>query len=38
MVLLKKPVSNKIVVKYMFQNGSIFDPAGKEGISALTAN
>jgi zinc protease len=38
MVLLQKPVSNKIVVKFMFQNGSISDPVGKEGLTALTAN
>jgi zinc protease len=38
MVLLKKPVSNKIVVKFMFQNGSIADPVGKEGLTALTAS
>lgn len=35
---LKQPVSNKIVIKLMFRNGSISDPEGKEGLTALTAN
>ncbi len=30
--------SNKIVVKLMFHNGSIADPAGKEGLTYMTAN
>lgn len=30
--------SNKIVIKLMFRNGSISDPAGKEGITYATAN
>ena len=29
--------SNKIVIKMMFRNGSVSDPAGKEGLTALTA-
>jgi zinc protease len=37
-VELKLPNSNKVVIKMMFQNGSICDPAGKEGLTALTAN
>lgn len=38
MVILQKPVSNKIVVKFMFHNGSVSDPVGKEGLTALTAS
>lgn len=30
--------SNKIVVKVMFRNGSVTDPVGKEGLTALTAS
>ena len=30
--------SNKIVVKLMFHIGSIADPAGKEGLTFMTAN
>lgn len=37
-VELKQPKSNKIVVKLMFRNGSIADPDGKEGLTALTAS
>ncbi len=33
---LKMPNSNKIVVKLMFRNGSISDPAGKEGLTQMT--
>jgi zinc protease len=33
---LKLPNSNKIVVKLMFRNGSISDPAGKEGLTQMT--
>lgn len=36
-VELKQPMSNKIVIKLMFRNGSITDPAGKEGLTNLTA-
>ena len=32
-VELKMAQSNKIVVKFMFRNGSICDPAGKEGLT-----
>lgn len=35
---LEKAGSNKIVVKVRFTNGSISDPAGKEGITNLTAS
>ncbi len=37
-VELKMPNSNKIVVKLMFRNGSISDPAGKEGLTVATAS
>src|SRR5690606_5702294 len=37
-VELKQPMSNKIVVKLMFRNGSITDPLGKEGLTYLTAS
>lgn len=37
-VELKLPNSNKIVVKFMFRNGSITDPAGKEGLTNATAS
>jgi zinc protease len=30
--------SNKVVIKFMFRNGSITDPKGKEGLTALTTN
>ena len=33
---LKMPNSNKIVVRLMFRNGSICDPAGKEGLTQMT--
>lgn len=36
-VELKIPKSNKIVIKLMFRNGSVSDPAGKEGLTALAA-
>ncbi len=36
-VELKQPNSGKMVVKLMFRNGSICDPEGKEGLTALTA-
>lgn len=36
-VELKQPTSNKVVVKFMFKNGSISDPAGKEGLTYATA-
>lgn len=37
-VELKLEKSNKIVVKLMFRNGSISDPAGKEGLTYTTAS
>ena len=36
-VELKQPNSDKIIIKVMFRNGSITDPAGKEGLNYLTA-
>ena len=35
-VELKIPNSNKVVIKLMFRNGSITDPEGKEGLTAMT--
>jgi zinc protease len=37
-VELPLPNANKVVVKLSFKNGSIADPAGKEGLTFLTAN
>lgn len=37
-VELLQPKSDKIVIKLMFRNGSMSDPAGKEGITDLTAS
>lgn len=37
-VELKQPMSNKIVMKLMFKNGSIADPTGKEGLTYATAS
>ena len=36
-VELKQPLSNKITIRLMFRNGSICDPAGKEGLTSMTA-
>src|SRR4030065_1093159 len=36
-VELKQPNSSKIVVKFMFKNGSMCDPQGKEGLTYTTA-
>lgn len=36
-VELKQPNSAKLIVKFMFKNGSICDPAGKEGLTYTTA-
>src|SRR5687767_7764460 len=36
-VELKQPLLNKVVIKLMFRNGSISDPAGKEGLTYTTA-
>ncbi|TAH42401.1 MAG: insulinase family protein [Bacteroidetes bacterium] len=38
LVELKLPKSNKVVIQLMFRNGSICDPAGKEGLTALTSS
>jgi len=38
LVELQLPKSNKVVIQLMFRNGSICDPAGKEGLTSLTAN
>jgi zinc protease len=35
---LKQPMSNKIIIKLMFRNGSVSDPAGKEGLTSATAD
>jgi zinc protease len=35
---LPMPNSNKVVIKLQFRNGSICDPAGKEGLTAATAS
>ena len=37
-VELKLPNSNKLVIKFMFRNGSICDPLGKEGLTNATAS
>lgn len=37
-VELKQSNSNKIVVKFVFKNGSVTDPQGKEGLTFLTAS
>ena len=37
-VELKLPHSNKLVIKFMFRNGSIADPVGKEGLTNATAS
>jgi zinc protease len=37
-VELPLPQSNKVVIKLMFRNGSITDPKGHEGLTALTTN
>jgi zinc protease len=36
-VELKQPNSSKIVVKFMFKNGSMWDPQGKEGLTYTTS-
>ena len=35
---LKKPGMNTVILKFMFRNGSVCDPKGKEGLTALTTN
>lgn len=37
-VELRQPGSDKIVIKFMFRNGSMSDPAGKEGLTDMTAS
>jgi zinc protease len=37
-IQLKMPNSGKAVIRLMFRNGSICDPAGKEGLTLLTAD
>ena len=37
-VQLKMPGSGKAVIRLVFRNGSISDPAGKEGLTGLTAD
>ena len=34
---LKQPLSNKIIIKLMFRNGSVSDPVGKEGLTYATS-
>lgn len=38
LVELKKETSNSIILKYMFNAGSMMDPEGKEGLTQLTAS
>jgi zinc protease len=38
LVELKKENSSSLVIKYMFNVGSMMDPAGKEGLTQLTAS
>lgn len=37
-VELKQPSSNKIIIKFMFKNGSMSDPEDKHGLTFTTAN
>lgn len=37
-VQLKIPNSGKVTLRFVFRNGSVSDPAGKEGLTALTAD
>ena len=37
-IQLKMPGSGKAVFRLVFRNGSISDPAGKEGLTELTAD
>ncbi len=37
-VELNQPNSNKVVIKLMFNNGSISDPPGKEGLTEFTTS
>ncbi len=38
LVELKKEKSNVLIIKYMFNVGSMMDPEGKEGLTRLTAS
>ncbi len=38
LIELKKETSNSIILKYMFNVGSMMDPVGKEGLTQLTAS
>lgn len=37
-VELKQANSNKVIVRFIFKNGSVTDPAGKEGLTFTTAS
>ena len=37
-VELRQPEAAKAVIKFMFNNGSISDPAGKEGLTQFTTS
>ena len=37
-VQLPIPKSGKVTIRYMFRNGSVSDPAGKEGLTAITTD
>ncbi len=38
LIELKKETSNSVILKYMFNTGSMMDPDGKEGLTQLTAD
>ena len=38
LVTLPMPNSGKVVIRLVFKNGSVADPAGKEGLTQLTAS
>jgi zinc protease len=38
LIELKKENANSLVLKYMFHVGSMMDPAGKEGLTQMTAS
>lgn len=37
-VQLPIPKSGKVTIRYMFKNGSVSDPAGKEGLTSITTD
>lgn len=37
-VELKLPSSNKLIFKFLFNNGSVSDPSGKEGLTSAVVN